>query len=168
MENAEERMKRAREVRFLLLDVDGVMTDGTLYLTDSGGEMKGFHIHDGFGIHQLQKSGIPIGIITGRASEVVSLRARELGISEVHQGAVEKIIVYDGLLQKYGLKDSEVAYVGDDLIDLPILERVGLAVAVANAVPEVKKRVHWITEKPGGRGAVREVTDFLMSSRGIH
>ena len=161
-------MKRARQVRFLLLDVDGVMTDGTIYLTDSGKEMKGFHIHDGFGIHQLQKSGVTIGIITGRASEVVSLRARELGISEVHQDAVDKIIVYDDLLQKYGLKDSEMAYVGDDLIDLPILERVGLAVAVANAVPEVKKRVHWITEKSGGQGAVREVTDFLMSSRGTH
>ncbi len=158
-------LEKGRRVQFLLLDVDGVMTDGTIYLDGEGREMKGFHIHDGLGIHQAQKAGIRVGIITGRSSHVVTARARELDISEIHQNALDKIKVYDHLLKKYSLVDSDMAYMGDDVIDLPILNRVGLSVAVANAIPRVKKSVNWVTQKPGGQGAVREVTDLLLAAR---
>lgn len=141
------------------------MTDGTIYLDSTGQEMKGFHIHDGLGIHQVQQAGVQVGIIIGRSSEVVTHRAHELDILEVHQNAVDKIKVYDELLKRYDLTDTEMGYVGDDIIDLPILERVGLAVAVANASPLVKRRVHWVTKKPGGQGAIREVTDLILNSR---
>jgi 3-deoxy-D-manno-octulosonate 8-phosphate phosphatase (KDO 8-P phosphatase) len=158
-------MEKARKVRFLLLDVDGVMTDGTIFLDDAGREWKGFHIHDGYGLHRLQESGVHVGIVTARRSNVVDLRARELGITEVYQNAFDKEKVYDGLLKKYALTDSQMAYVGDDVIDLPILDRVGLAVAVGNAVREVRAHADWITVKPGGYGAVREVTDLLMDAK---
>lgn len=158
-------MRKARRIRFLLLDVDGVMTDGLIYLNSKGEETKGFHIQDGAGITRAQKAGISIGIVTGRSSGVVSARARELKIEEVHQGVEEKIGVYELLLEKYGLTDTEMAYVGDDVIDLPVLKRVGLAVAVADAHPRVKQVAHWITEKGGGKGAVREVTDLLLAAQ---
>ncbi len=158
-------LEKARRVQFLLLDVDGVMTDGTIYLDADGKETKAFNIYDGSGIHLLRKAGVQVGIITGRQSTIVEHRARELGITEVHQRILDKLIVYDQLLRKYGRLDSEMAYIGDDVIDLPILERVGLSVAVPNAHPDVKKRVDWVTQKAGGSGAVREVTDLLLAAR---
>jgi len=158
-------LEKARRVEFLLLDVDGVMTDGTIYIDADGRETKAFNIYDGSGIHMVRKAGVRVGIITGRQSAIVDFRAQELGIEEVHQRVLDKIKVYDELLRKYDLQDFQMAYIGDDVIDLPILERAGLSVAVPNAHPEVKGRVDWVTQKAGGSGAVREVTDLLLLSR---
>ncbi|HET6465099.1 MAG TPA: HAD-IIIA family hydrolase [Nitrospiria bacterium] len=158
-------LEKARRIEFLLLDVDGVMTDGTIYIDADGRETKAFNIYDGSGIHMIRKAGVRVGIITGRQSAIVDYRAQELGIAEVHQRVLDKIKVYDELLRKYDLKDFQMAYIGDDMIDLPILERAGLSVAVPNAHPDVKKRVDWVTQKAGGSGAVREVTDLLLTAR---
>ena len=157
--------QKALKVRFLLLDVDGVMTDGKIYLDSEGRETKAFNIYDGSGIHMIRKAGLEVGIITGRESRVVDFRARELGITEVHQKILEKIKVYEQLLEKYKMKDEEMAYIGDDIIDLTILKRVGLSIAVPNAHLEVRDCVDWVTQNPGGHGAVREVTDLLLSVR---
>ncbi|MBI3609722.1 MAG: HAD-IIIA family hydrolase [Nitrospirae bacterium] len=158
-------LEKARRVKFLLLDVDGVMTDGTIYLDADGRETKAFNIYDGSGIHLVRKAGVQVGIITGRQSVIVDYRAKELGITEVHQKILDKVKVYDEILRTYGLEDSEMAYVGDDIIDLPILKRVGLSVAVPNAHPEVRAQVDWVTQKAGGCGAIREVTDLLSAVR---
>lgn len=158
-------LEKARLIKFLLLDVDGVMTDGTIYLDSEGRETKAFNIYDGSGIHHIKRFGVQVGIITGRESKIVSIRAKELGITEVHQKILNKIKVYEKILSKYGLKDEETAYMGDDVIDLPVLERVGLSVSVPNAHPEVIKKVDWVTRKEGGRGAVRELTDLLFIAR---
>ncbi len=156
---------KSKKIKLLLLDVDGVLTDGRIILDNIGNELKAFHVRDGHGIKLAQRAGIVIGIITGRRSEVVSIRARELGIQEVHQGAVEKIAVYESLLKKYGLQDDEVAYVGDDVVDLDIFNRAGFAVAVADADSSVKSHVDMITKAEGGRGAVREFINLILKSR---
>ena len=158
-------LEKARRIEFLLLDVDGVMTDGTIYIDADGRETKAFNIYDGSGIHMIRKAGVRVGIITGRQSAIVDYRAQELGIAEVHQRVLDKIKVYDELLRKYDLQDFQMAYIGDDVIDLPILERAGLSVAVPNAHPDVRRRVDWVTQKAGGSGAVREVTDLLLTAR---
>ena len=167
MKKSNQRILRekARRIRFLLLDVDGVMTDGTIYLDSSGREIKAFNVYDGTGIYQLQQAGISVGMMTGRFSEAVTSRARELGIMELHQNVEDKIKVYEDLLKKYGLDDDEMAYIGDDVIDFPVLRRVGLSIAVANAMPVLKKHADWVTRKSGGHGAIREVTDFLLTSK---
>jgi 3-deoxy-D-manno-octulosonate 8-phosphate phosphatase (KDO 8-P phosphatase) len=157
---------KAKKIKLLLLDVDGVMTDGRIILDSQGNETKAFHVRDGHGIKLLQKSGINIGIITGRSTEVVNIRARELGITEVHQGIKDKITVYDALVAKYGLRDEEIAYIGDDAVDISIFERVGLAAAVADADPSVRPHVDMTTKCKGGHGAVREVINFILKSRG--
>jgi 3-deoxy-D-manno-octulosonate 8-phosphate phosphatase (KDO 8-P phosphatase) len=157
---------RAKKIKLLLLDVDGVMTDGRIILDSRGNETKAFHVRDGHGIRLLQKAGIVVGIITGRSSEVVNIRARELGIPEVHQGAKDKIAVYEEIVSKYNLQDDEVAYVGDDEVDLSIFKRVGFAAAVADADPCVKPHVHLVTRSAGGRGAVREVINFILKNKG--
>jgi 3-deoxy-D-manno-octulosonate 8-phosphate phosphatase (KDO 8-P phosphatase) len=157
---------KAKNIKLLLLDVDGVMTDGRIILDNQGNELKAFHVRDGHGIKLAQKTGIIIGIITGRKSEVVNIRARELGITEVHQGAHEKIAVYDQLLKKYGLRDAEVAYMGDDVVDLAIFKRVGLAVTVADADPAVKPFTDMVTRASGGRGAVRELINLILKKQG--
>jgi 3-deoxy-D-manno-octulosonate 8-phosphate phosphatase (KDO 8-P phosphatase) len=156
---------KAKKIKLLLLDVDGVMTDGRIILDNRGNENKAFHVRDGHGIKLAQKAGIIVGIITGRTAEVVNIRARELGIREVHQGAHEKIAIYDSLLAKYGLRDEEVAYVGDDVVDLEIFKRAGLAAAVADADPSVKPHVDMITRAQGGRGAVREVINLILKKQ---
>jgi len=153
-------------IKLLLLDVDGVLTDGRIILDNLGNELKAFHVRDGHGIKMAQRSGIKIGIITGRKSEVVNIRARELGIQEVHQGVHEKIAVYDALLAKYGLQNEEVAYMGDDVVDLDIFSRAGLAVTVADADPAVRPYVDMIMKTAGGRGAVREFINLLLKGRG--
>jgi 3-deoxy-D-manno-octulosonate 8-phosphate phosphatase (KDO 8-P phosphatase) len=164
MKSSKELLCRAKQIRFLLLDVDGVLTNGMIYLDSDGRELKSFHIHDGHGLYLLQRIGIQVGWISGRASPMVDFRAKELGITEVHQGVHEKLQVYLALLKKYKLEDRQMAYMGDDLIDIPILERAGLAIAVPNAVKAVKTKAHLITRHPGGEGAVREITDFLITS----
>lgn len=158
-------LEKAKKIRFLLLDVDGVMTDGKIYYDSEGREVKAFNIYDGHGIYLAQKAGIKVGIITGRKSKIVEKRAKELRIDEVHQKVIEKGKVYDDIRKRYRLKDEEVAYIGDDLIDLSVLERVGLSAAPANSVDDVKDIVDLVTEKEGGSGAVRELIDLLLFAR---
>jgi 3-deoxy-D-manno-octulosonate 8-phosphate phosphatase (KDO 8-P phosphatase) len=158
---------RAKKIKLLLLDVDGVLTDGSIILDNQGNELKAFHVRDGHGIKLAQRAGIVIGIITGRSSEVVNRRARELGIDEVHQGAKKKIVVYDALLAKYGLSDEQAAFIGDDIVELAILKRVGFAAAVADADPAILSSVHLVTKTAGGRGAVREVINLVLAAQGI-
>lgn len=153
-------------IKLLLLDVDGVLTDGRIIYDNNGVESKAFHVRDGHGLKMLQRSGIKVGIITGRESKVVAHRAQELGIEIVYQGAKNKMIPYEEILAKTGLNDSQVAYAGDDLVDLPILRRVGCAFTVADAVSDIKPYVNYITTLPGGCGAVREICDLLLRQSG--
>ena len=158
--------QRAKHIRLLLLDVDGVLTDGRVRLQSfpdgSVAEMKVFHAWDGAGLKMAHAVGLQTGLITGRDSPAVARRARECAIEFVLQGQAEKLPAYKVLVERVGLTDAEVAYIGDDLPDLPLMRRVGLAVAVANAVPEVKKAAHYITERSGGEGAVREVVELVL------
>jgi 3-deoxy-D-manno-octulosonate 8-phosphate phosphatase (KDO 8-P phosphatase) len=157
---------RIENIRLLLLDVDGVMTDGGIAYDNNGVETKRFHVRDGHGMKLLQRAGIEIGIITGRESAIVAHRAEELGIKRVFQGAKNKLEPYELILKQGGYSDYEVAYVGDDLVDLPILRRVGFGVAVADAVPELRPWVDYVTSAPGGYGAVREICDLLLKQSG--
>lgn len=156
---------KTKKIKLLLLDVDGVLTDGSIILDNQGNELKAFHVRDGHGIKLAQRAGIIVGIITGRKSEAVDRRARELDIQEVYQGAREKIAVYESLLEKYGLHDHEVAYIGDDVVDIEIFKRAGIAVTVADSDPTVRPYVDLITKTPGGRGAVREFINLILKSR---
>jgi len=158
--------ERLVKIRLLLLDVDGVMTDGRIVFDDRGGETKAFDVKDGHGLKLLQRAGIRIGIITGRQSPVVERRAAELGIELIYQGAKDKLIPFRDILQRTGLDAEAVAYVGDDIVDLPILRLVGFAATVADAHEAVKPHVHYITKHPGGRGAVREICDLLLKESG--
>lgn len=162
----EDVWRRATAVRLVIFDVDGVLTDGSLFLGDDGQEYKAFHSRDGHGMVMLQQAGVEIGVITGRTSEVVRIRMEGLGVREVFQGQRDKRPAYEMMKQRLGLTDSEVAYVGDDVVDLPILSRVGLAIAVADAHSWVIERTHWQTRASGGRGAVREVCELLLAARG--
>ncbi|MDW7644613.1 MAG: HAD-IIIA family hydrolase [Desulfuromonadales bacterium] len=157
---------RLAKIRLLLLDVDGILTDGRIIYDHDGVESKMFDVKDGHGLKLIQRAGIRVGIITGRSSEVVALRARELGIDIVYQGAKEKMVPYREILEKLGLEDDEVAYMGDDLVDLPVLSRVGFSATVADAVEDIKPYVHYVAQKKGGRSAVREVCDLLLKESG--
>jgi len=158
--------ERAGSVRYILLDVDGVLTDGRIYVNHHGEEMTVFNIYDGQGITLLQRSGIGVGILSGRSSGAVMHRAKELGIADVYQGIPDKNRCYDEILRTHGLREEETSFVGDDLIDLPLMRRVGFAVAVSNAVPEVKSCAHLVTERCGGEGAIREVAELLLKVQG--
>lgn len=158
--------ERCRAIRLLLLDVDGVLSDGRIIYDDHGIETKAFDVKDGHGIKLLQRAGLRVGIITGRQSRLVEIRAAELGIEILHQGVKDKLEPYRKILGESGLSDAEVAYVGDDVVDLPILRRVGFAAAVADAVEDIKSHVHYVCRRPGGRGAVREVCDLLLKESG--
>lgn len=163
--------ERARRVRLVVLDVDGVLTDGGIYLGATEGgervEMKRFDITDGLGIRLLREAGLEVAMVTGRESTAVRMRAEELGITECHQDrSAAKLPVVRGILERLGLEWDEVACIGDDLPDLPVLRRAGLAVAVANARPEVRAVAHWVTRRTGGRGAVREFAEALLEARG--
>jgi 3-deoxy-D-manno-octulosonate 8-phosphate phosphatase (KDO 8-P phosphatase) len=157
---------RAEKITWLVMDVDGVLSDGTIYVTDMGHEIKGFYVHDGHGIKLWQRTGRHTGVITGRSSTAVTTRCADLGIDFVYQGATVKKTVLETFLQKSGADPKTVCYIGDDLVDLPVFRAVGLAVAVADAVPETREAAHLVTERPGGRGAVREMTDFLLKLQG--
>lgn len=158
--------QRVKDIRLLLLDVDGVMTDGVIAYDNNGVETKRFHVRDGHGLKLLQRAGIEVGIITGRKSAIVEKRAAELGVSRVFQGVKNKLEPYEHILTQSGFKDHQVAYVGDDLIDLPVLRRVGFAVAVADAASELRPYVDYITSASGGQGAVREVCDLILKQSG--
>lgn len=159
---------KAKAIRLLLLDVDGILTDGTIVYTDDGNEIKSFHTRDGLGIRLLQETGVQVGLITARQSKVVSRRAEDLKLSLVYQKVTNKVEVYERLLHEMNLQAHEVAYMGDDWLDLALLTRVGFSATVADAVVEVRNRVHYITRKPGGQGAVRELCDLIMEAKGTH
>ncbi|MDH4101033.1 MAG: HAD-IIIA family hydrolase [Nitrospirota bacterium] len=158
--------EKAKQIRLLILDVDGVMTDGRIILDNNGNELKSFNVRDGHGIKLIQRTGISVAIITGRYSKVVERRAEELGIEDVFQRVLDKEAVYIQLLEKHGISDSEAAFMGDDIIDLKILKRVGLAMAPVDAVEEIRSAVHWISSCRGGYGAVRDGIELIMKSQG--
>lgn len=157
---------KAQGIRLVIFDVDGVLTDGSLFLGDDGQEYKAFHSRDGHGMKMLQQTGVTIGIITGRTSEVVRIRMESLGVEHVYQGKLEKLPAYEELRDALGLADDQIAYVGDDVVDLPIMRRVGLAIAVNDAHPLVLQHAHWQTPHPGGRGAGRDVCELIMEAQG--
>lgn len=150
----------------LILDVDGVMTNGTILYTDAGEEFKCFSTQDGLGIRLLLQEGIRVALISGRSSKAVTCRAQDLGLTDVYQGIGDKVAVFEELVRKNSLEPSETGFVGDDLVDVPLLSRVGFAVAVANAVEEVKRMADYITTNAGGQGAVREVCELVLRSQG--
>lgn len=159
-------LEKAARIRLVIFDVDGVLTDGSLFLGDDGQEYKAFNSRDGHGMKMLQDTGVVIAVITGRTSKVVSLRMASLGIEHVYQGARDKAPAYVELRTRLGLDDAQIAYVGDDVVDLPVMRRVGLAIAVQDAHALVKKHAHWQTPSRGGRGAARDVCEMLMEAQG--
>lgn len=165
-EPTEALRERARRVRLLVLDVDGVLTDGRLHITAQGEDVKVFHVRDGSGLVALRRAGITVAIISGRDSPAVTRRAQELGIAHVQQGIGDKGAALDALLAETGIEGAACACVGDDTPDLPMFERAALAVAVADAHPTALAAAHWVTRAPGGHGAVREVCDLLLAARG--
>ena len=156
---------KARKIRLLLLDVDGVLTDGGIFIDDRGIETKRFDVRDGQGITLLRRAGIEVGWITGRFSNVVRLRARELGVKIVYQRVEKKLQVYQRVKRRRRLADESIAYVGDDIADIPILRQTGLAIAVQDAWPGVKRHADYVTRAAGGRGAVREVAELLLTAQ---
>lgn len=157
--------ERAANVRMLILDVDGVLTDGKLYFDHAGNEMKAFNTRDGLGMKALQRSGIEIAVITGRKSAAVAHRMAQLDIQHVYQGREDKLNAYLHLLDVTGLDAAQTCFAGDDWIDLPILLRAGLAVSVADAEDRVKEQAHWITKRNGGAGAVREICNLILAAQ---
>jgi 3-deoxy-D-manno-octulosonate 8-phosphate phosphatase (KDO 8-P phosphatase) len=153
-------------IRMLLMDVDGVLTDGGIFLDDRGVQSKVFNVKDGFGIRWIRKLDIKTGIITGKTSEVVERRAQELRLDETYQGAIHKLPVYENIKKKNGFSDDQIAFVGDDLLDLPVLSRVGFSAAPADAHSEVLGSVDFVSQYPGGKGAVREVIDLIIKAQG--
>jgi 3-deoxy-D-manno-octulosonate 8-phosphate phosphatase (KDO 8-P phosphatase) len=159
-------LERARKTRLLIMDVDGVLTDGRIIHDYDGHELKVFDVKDGHGIVMAHRAQLRTALISGRESEVIARRAQELGIELVFQKIWNKLEVYEKILSDHRLMHDEVAYIGDDLVDIPLLRRVGLAVAVADAVDEVKVASHLITQRPGGQGAVREVIELILRAQG--
>jgi 3-deoxy-D-manno-octulosonate 8-phosphate phosphatase (KDO 8-P phosphatase) len=164
--NPDELSARARAVRMVVFDVDGVLTDGGLFFGDDGQEYKVFNSRDGHGMKMLRASGVQTAIITGRTSQVVVLRARNLGIDHLFQGADDKLEAFAQLLAGVGLAADQIAYMGDDVVDLPVLRRCGLAITVPDAPEEVKARSHYVTHAAAGRGAAREACETIMRAQG--
>lgn len=162
----EDILARARGVRMIVFDVDGVLTDGSLFYDDRGEEYKAFNSRDGHGIKMLRASGVETGIITGRTSHIVLHRARNLGIVHVFQGAEDKLTAFHELLAGAGLEAAQIAYMGDDLVDLPVMRRCGLAITVPDAPEEVKARCQLVTCAEAGRGAAREACELIMRAQG--
>lgn len=157
--------ERAANIRMLVLDVDGVLTDGKLYFDHAGNESKAFNARDGLGMKALQRCGIEIAVITGRKCKAVTHRMNQLGIKHVYQGQLKKLDAFLELLELTGLDAEQVCFAGDDWIDLPVLSRVGLAVSVANGEERVKQQAHWITHNKGGDGAVREICNLILNAQ---
>jgi len=159
-------VEKAKKLKLLILDVDGVLTDGKLFFDNQGNEYKSFHARDGHGIKLLRQTGVEVAVISGRKSNSVALRMKNLGIEHVYQGYENKQAAFYEILKKTGITPEQAAHVGDDLLDLPIMTRAGLAIAVADANFAVKQRADWCTTLAGGHGAVREVCDFIMQAQG--
>jgi 3-deoxy-D-manno-octulosonate 8-phosphate phosphatase (KDO 8-P phosphatase) len=158
-------LRKIRKVKLLILDVDGVLTDGRIVMDDAGLESKAFDVKDGHGLKILMRFGIDVVLLTGRRSQVVEYRAADLGITEVHQEVRNKAEAFAEILKRRGLISEEVACVGDDVVDIPLLKRAGFSVAVADAVPEVRRIVDYVTRQGGGRGAVREVCEVILKAQ---
>lgn len=163
---SEGSLEKAKHVKLLILDVDGVLTDGRIVIDDRGVETKCFDVRDGHGIKLLRRANIEVAIITGRQSQVVSHRARELGIDSVYQNIHDKLEVYEAILKEKGLKDGEVSFVGDDIVDLPLLRRVGFSAVVADGIEELKPYADYVSKNRGGRGAVREISELILKAQG--
>ena len=172
MEHALERadleraLERAKGVKLMIFDVDGVMTDGTLYYSEQGEELKAFNVQDGHGVKMLRQGGVAAALISARSSRAVELRAASLGIAHVYQGASDKRGAYAALLAQLGLAREQAGYMGDDLLDLPLLTRCGFAATVPAAPDALKQRCHYVTRAGGGRGAVREVCELILRAQG--
>lgn len=158
-------IEKAARIKLLIFDVDGVLTDRNIYLADTGHEYKGFNLHDGFGIKMLLRTGVEVGVITSRDSPVVQRRMNELGVKYVYQGFEDKINAFEDLTQKLLLDSKQVAFMGDDLPDLPIMRRSGFGIAVADAADYVRRHADWQTQAPGGKGAAREACEFIMHAQ---
>jgi 3-deoxy-D-manno-octulosonate 8-phosphate phosphatase (KDO 8-P phosphatase) len=161
-----EQVKKAQDIKAIFFDVDGVLTDGKIIYDNAGNETKQFNVKDGYIISHLKKAGIIVGIITGRDSKVVSNRAAELKLDFCHQGIVDKLAVFEKLIEFHKLKKKQVAYIGDDINDLGVLKNCGLSVCPADAISYVKEKADLITQVKGGQGAVREVADLVLAARG--
>ena len=159
-------LERTKDIKLVIFDVDGVLTDGSIIIGDDGQEYKAFHSRDGHGMKLLQYTGVEIGIITGRTSTVVEHRMTSLGINFVYQGQQVKMPAFNNMLEQLDLKPEQCAYVGDDWVDLAIMAKVGLAIAVQDAAPLVKEKAHWVTNAKGGKGAAREVCELIMEGQG--
>jgi 3-deoxy-D-manno-octulosonate 8-phosphate phosphatase (KDO 8-P phosphatase) len=166
MEDWAEIEKRAARVKLLLMDCDGVLTDGRITLLPDGDEQKSFHTRDGHGLVLLHRAGLRSGIISGRTSSAVERRARDLGISFVRQGTWDKIVEFEEVLRSAEVEPEDAAFIGDDVTDIPLMQRVGMAVAVADATAETRAAAHYVTRLPGGFGAVREVADLILKAQG--
>ena len=160
-------LEKAANIRLLIFDVDGVLTDGSLFIGDDGQEYKAFNSRDGHGIKMLQKHGVTVAIITGRTSKVVEHRMKNLGVTHVYQGKLHKLPAYEELAEKLAISAEQTAYVGDDVVDLPVMRKVGLAIAVQDAHPLVRTHSHWQTPSGGGCGAARDVCEMLMEAKGV-
>lgn len=161
-----DAIARAARIRLMIFDVDGILTDGSLYFGPAGEVIKSFNVLDGHGIKLLQQSGVPVAIISARQSAIVARRAEDLGITQVHQGVHDKRLAFEQLLSENALEADACGFVGDDVIDLPILTRAGFAASVPNGHAEVRARVHYVTQTQGGRGAAREICDFVLRAQG--
>ncbi len=161
-------LDRAVGIKLVLFDVDGVLTDGRLFVDNTGEEYKAFNSRDGHGIKMLQRNGVEVGVITGRTSRIVEHRTAELGIRHVCQGCVDKVAAYEKLISQLGLEAAQVAFTGDDVVDLPVMLRAGFAIAVQDAHSLVKKYAHWVTPSAGGRGAARELCELIMTAQGSY
>lgn len=166
MEFTATATERAKRVKLIIFDVDGVLTDGGIYIGETGELFKPFYCRDGLAITLARQNGLKTAIITGRSSKQVQMRAKDLSIDAVWQGCSDKREAYAELKQKFNLCDEDICYVGDDLIDLPVMVQVGLSAAVGDAVPEVRARAHLVTDFYGGRGAVRQVIEFIFKAQG--
>ena len=166
MKKKSQILKLAKDIRLVIFDVDGVLTDGTLYLTDENIEIKGFHSHDGLGIRMLQTTGVRVAVITARTSEVVMHRMKSLGVQHIYQGNLNKVAAYEHVMRELQLTEEQVVFMGDDLADLTLMSRSKLGIAPANAVDFVKQRADWVTTAGGGHGAAREVCELIMSAQG--
>lgn len=166
--NRQECLAKAKGIKMLLLDVDGVLTDGSITYTHAGEEIKTFNCRDGFGINILRKAGVEVGLITARRSEALIRRTKDLSLQHVYQGKRNKVEVYNQILADLDLTPAQIAYMGDDWLDLSLMSRVGLAAAVADATPEVKSMAHYVSDKNGGKGAVRDLCDLIIEAQGKH
>ena len=163
----QEIYERARKIRLAAFDVDGVLTDGALYYADSGEELKAFNVHDGHGMRMLKDSGIALAIISSRRSRSLEARARNLGVELLVQGAADKLAAFVELLGRCAVGERECAYLGDDLVDVPVMKRCGLAVAVPDAPAPVRRHAHYVTRARGGHGAAREVCEIILHAQGL-